>query len=383
MQIRQRRHLCATATLAVTASLLLSGCSDSSNNDTTSSSANPPATDSAAIADPSATVDSPPDDSKVEIVLDERSVQAVASDLQTPAGLAVQPGSGHILVSTAAGVLRLDPDRRFSVTIEIDGFENDVYGKGPEYNIGPLGLGFLDETTLVVGGGDLDDGEDVIRFYEVGPAARDTPMSAATAVHAVGPIPKGADSHRGEGNYFGLLVHDSNVFVTSHGDDTKGWLSRIDCSGETPGNLQPLIAVKKSTHLDGPSGIAFQADGLMVVSVTGELTEFPDAVLAVFDPETGELQKTVSTELHDITAILMHPTDGRLYALDFAWAAPEKGGLYSIDLSSEPPTVTKHATLLHPTAMACTTGGQLVISCVENQEDESAGQGRIYTVSVE
>ena len=37
----------------------------------------------------------------------------------------------------------------------ITGFKQDVYGKGPMYDIGPLGLAFLDANTLVVGGGDL------------------------------------------------------------------------------------------------------------------------------------------------------------------------------------------------------------------------------------
>ena len=46
-------------------------------------------------------------------------------------------------------------------------FPLDVYGKGPMYNMGPLGLAFLDRDTLVVGGGGLVDDNELLRVYKV------------------------------------------------------------------------------------------------------------------------------------------------------------------------------------------------------------------------
>lgn len=371
-----------TVTVFAAGAITLSGCSGSPEESGVTASQNDAAGTAIAkqeTADPetenSADVTEPP--------FVELPIQAVCDGLHTPAGLTIQPGTGHVFVSTAKGILRLDPEKEYAAVEEIIGFENDMYGAGPTYHLGPLGIGFVDEETLVVGGGGLPDGQDVVRCYKAGKTSLAEPMSVDQTEHVIGPIPKGKHSHRGEGNYFGLTIHNKSVYLTSHGDDSKGWLSRVEFGADGPGNLEPLIAVKKATYLDGPSGVSVLPDGKLVVSQTGELHEHPDAVLAVFDLATGELQRKISTGLFDITAILIHPSSGRLYALDFAWALPEEGGLYSIDIAEETPIVTKHAVLTHPTAMAVAANGDLIVGCVEHQDEQTEGRGRIYIVSMD
>ncbi len=309
----------------------------------------------------------------------------IAENLDTPAGLAIQPVTGDIFVATVQGIVRLDADDNFAAHPEIIGFPKDMYGAGPTYNFGPLGLGFLDESTLVVGGGGASDGEDVIRFFTVGNAPLPEPMNADSALHSVGPIAEGEQSHRGEGNYFGLHIHDGTVFVTSHGDDTQGWVSRIKVIDQKPEGLEPFLPSKTFTDTDGPSGIAFLPDGSMLVSQTGELHERPDSVLAVVDLSTGEFVRKIETGLFDVTKIVVHPSSQKLFALDFAWATPGEGGLFTLDIDSDEKAavVTKHAALVHPAAIAITDSGELIVACVGHQDENPKPQGTIHRISLE
>ena len=350
--------------------LTAAGCTASSSPE------QPAAADSNVVMTDAATEDSVP--------LQEFTTTLIAEGLDTPAGLAVQAGSGDAFVSTAQGIIRLDAADEYSAHPEITGFDEDAYGKGPSYRFGPLGLCFLNDTTLVVGGGGLLDGEDVVQFFEVGAVPLAEPVSAGSARYRVGPIPQGEYSHRGEGNYFALQVHNGAIYVTSHGDDTKGWISKVTFDGPTPVTLQPVIAAKTATGVDGPSGLAVLPNNKLLVSQTGELHERPDSLLSVFDPVSGELEQKMETGLYDITAILIHPTTGTIYALDFAWAVPEEGGLYSLEVNDDRGQIvaTKHASLLHPTAMAVTTDGDLIVTCVEDQDEQTDARGKVYRVAL-
>jgi hypothetical protein len=314
----------------------------------------------------------------------EFTTTLVAQELHTPSGLAIQTGSGDVFVSTTRGVIRLDAGNNYSPHFEITGFGEDTYGKGPSYQFGPLGLGFLDDTTLVVGGGGGLDGEDQLYFFDVGLTSLPEPISAETARHKVGPIRQGEQSHRGEGNYFALHINEGIIYTGSHGDDSKGWVSRVSIDDHKPGALEPFFATKVATAVDGPSGLALLRNGKLLVSQTGELHERPDSVLALFDAVSGEFEQKFETGLYDITAILIHPTTGTLYVLDFAWAVPGEGGLFSLEIDYDRGriNVVKHASLLHPTAMAVTTDGNLIVTCVEDQDEKTEARGKAYRVSV-
>ena len=68
--------------------------------------------------------------------------------------------TGDVFVSDSAAsrVIRVNGDGEQQDVVT--DFPQSTYGKGPIYNIGPLGLAFIDDTTLVVGGGGLPDGEE-------------------------------------------------------------------------------------------------------------------------------------------------------------------------------------------------------------------------------
>ena len=80
----------------------------------------------------------------------ELEFETVLDGLDNPCGVAVQPETNHVFVSDsgAGKVIRVVDGKAQAVIVE---FPRDTYGKGPKYQIGPLGLTFLDKDTLVVG----------------------------------------------------------------------------------------------------------------------------------------------------------------------------------------------------------------------------------------
>ena len=137
----------------------------------------------------------------------DHHVTTVVDGLDNPAGVAIQPDTGHVFVSDsgASRVIRVVDGKAQDV---ITDFPVDVYGKGPKYNIGPLGLVFLDKNTLVVGGGGLVDGEELLRVYKVPeagqPAIKASKMENSSKLVA-------SDEVKGEGNFYGVVSNDKFV----------------------------------------------------------------------------------------------------------------------------------------------------------------------------
>ena len=124
------------------------------------------------------------------------------------------------------------------------GFPLDIYGKGPMYNIGPLGLAFLDKDTLVVGDGGFKDGDEFIRVFTV-PAAGKPAIKYEDTKQKLGPL-AATDQLKGEGNLYALALTKTAVYVTCNGDDTKGWVAKADLAGGKFGELKRFIATKEA-----------------------------------------------------------------------------------------------------------------------------------------
>lgn len=321
-------------------------------------------------------------DAPVVLTAIEFDQKVIADGLNTPAGLAVQPESGDVFVSTIDGVLRLEAGNDFNMNPEIVGFQTDFYGGGPTYSFGPLGLSFLDSKTLVIGGGGKKDGEDLIWTIDVPMKPSNPSLEIDKAGKSFGPIVAGDDSFRGEGNYFGLCIDNQKIYTASHGDDSKAWISTIDL-GDDSDQIRPMIAAKTSTFVDGPSGLALLPGGKLLLAQTGELHEGPDSLLSIFDLESGELEKTIKTGLYDITAVLVDSDSGEIFVADFSWADADKGGLYLVDIKGEG-AVVKCASLVHPTALSFSANGDILVACAahsENGEDIPPKQGQVFLLS--
>ena len=318
----------------------------------------------------------PPSDSANEVDL-----LVVADKLDNPCGVAVQPGTDHVFVSMKERIIRLAPGEPNATFDFLTDFPTDSYGKGPTYEFGPLGIAFLNDATLVVGGGGNQDGEDLVSVYGA-PAAPPTESTAAKhdqAKYTTGPIPRGADSKRGEGNFHGVAIDGSAAFVTCNGDDTKGWIGKIEFDGDKPGPLVPFISSKVLTGVDGPAGAVIAPSGKLLVSQLGELNEHPDSLLTFYDPASGALLQKLETGLCDVTAVAYSPKTGALYALDFAWAKPSAGGLFRLEIRGEKVRAKRLARIDKPTAMAFAADGTLYIAALGAAEKGAAEiSGKIF-----
>ncbi|MEX0726253.1 MAG: hypothetical protein WD065_08290 [Planctomycetaceae bacterium] len=303
------------------------------------------------------------------------------TNLENPSGVGVHAGTGDVFVASRYGVYRYNPAAK-KVHLEIAGYPEpiDIYGKGPMYPIGPLGIGFMGAEHLVVGDGSRIDGEELVRVYKINPEYSDDsePVKEDAAEFTLGPITAGEASAKGEGNFYGVAVTDTAIYITSNGDDTKGWVAKADIAEGKPGALTPYIATKVATEVDAPIGITMNPDGSqIVISQGGEVNVAGDSLLTMYNPADGALTKKMATGLNDICGVAYSPKTGKLYAVDFAWVDPTQGGLFELVIEGDAVTATKLLSLDKPTALAFDANGKLYITVFGTQQegsDKSPGQ---------
>ncbi len=289
-------------------------------------------------------------------------VEDVLKNLNNPCGVAIQPETNTVFVaeSGAGRVVRVVQGKRQEVIVD---FPKDIYGSGPKYDIGPLGLLFLDKETLVVGGGGNRDGKELVRVYSVPEVGAD-PIQASAMVAHIGPLAE-EDGVAGEGNFYGVAANAGAIFVTANGDDQKGWIARVPRK-ENFGDLRRFIATKELVNVDAPVGLTMSPDGQLVVGQMGELESKADSLLTFYGAENGKLLLNLETGLRDITALAYTNKSRQLYALDFSWSSPSDGGLFRLDGEGtgreQVCRAIKIASLDKPTAMAVTSNDTLYVT---------------------
>jgi hypothetical protein len=289
--------------------------------------------------------------------------KTVAGDLDNPSGVAVHAGTGHVFLAAHTGVYRLAPGTPGKLTAEVTGFKTDLYGKGPKYNIGPLGVALLGDKHLIVGDGSLVDGEELVRVFKIAPTPPAQPAAAESAEFLLGPIKAGAESAKGEGNFYAIAVSSKAFYVTANGDDTKGWVLKSDITDGKPGELKPFLPTKPAVSVDAPVGITLSADEkTLVVGQMGEVNVPGDSLLTMYETATGKLVKSLKTGLHDIAGLAYSPKTGKLYCVDFAWVDTKQGGLYELTVTGDEVKATKIASLDKPTALAFDKDGGLYVT---------------------
>lgn len=314
------------------------------------------------------------------------AVRSVAGNLDNPSGVAIHPETGHIFVAEHRGVLRLSPQteegkKGMARTFEVRKYPSDIYGKGPMYDIGPLGVAFLNGEHLIVADGSRPDAEELVRIYEIAATPPEKSQAEDAATYTLGPIKPGDASEKGEGNFYGIAVTNQAIHITSNGDDTKGWILRSQLEGDKPGELQPFIATKQDVEVDAPCGITVNADGDLVVGQMGEISVLGDSLLLVYDAKTGKLKQQYKTGLSDITGLAYSPATGRLYATDFAWADTKQGGLFELTLENGACTTRKVLELDKPTAITFDNKGHAFVTVFGTAEEGAKGKpGKLIRV---
>ncbi len=312
------------------------------------------------------------------VLLAEPTVETVAEGLNVPCGVAVQPGTGHVFVadSAAGRVVRIVDGEIENVIVD---FPIDKYGKGPVYPIGPLGLAFIEENVLAVGGGGYPDAKDKLRVYNV-PAAGEAALKADDDDVSALELPA-TDKLAGEGNFYGVAFTGDALFVTCNGDDTKGWISRAGVKGAKVGPFMRAIATKELTEVDAPVAITVAPDGSLAVGQMGEISLPGDGLLTFYDPKDGSKLANFETGLSDITGLAYAPK-GKLLATDFSWSDPSGGGLFQISAKytkkKQSLDVTKIIELDKPTAIAVDADGNVYVTVVGSGEGTS---GKLLKIS--
>jgi sugar lactone lactonase YvrE len=299
----------------------------------------------------------------------EEKIETVIEGLVNPCGVAVQPETGDLFIadSGAGRIIRVQvgEDGKATQSDVVTGFTKDVYGKGPMYDIGPLGLAFLDKKTLIVGGGDKVDVEEVIYVFDV-PEAGAAAIKVDDAKAKLGPL-ESTDELKAEGNYYGVAIAGGSVYASANGDDTKGWIVRAAIEGTNFGELERSIATKEATNVDAPVALTVDPRGNLVVGQMGEINAPNDSLLTFYNPKSGEKRLNLETGLFDITGLAYSPK-GHLYATDFAWMAAEEGGLFRLDAEGQGQEQTINAVKItaldKPTALAFGKDGSLYITII-------------------
>ena len=311
----------------------------------------------------------------------EEEIEVVLDGLKNPCGVAVQPGTGHVFVSdSAAGkIVRVVDGKTEDVII---GSAQDVYGKGPKYDIGPLGITFLDKQRLATGDGGYKDGEEYVRVFKV-PEPGQSALSYDEGT-TIGPIEE-SENIKAEGNLYGIVATNAAIFVTCNGDDTKGWVARATVNGTKFGPLERFIATKEAVNVDAPVAITVSPRGEVVVGQMGEISVGNDSLLCFYNANDGKLLMNKETGLHDITDLAYSPK-GHLYATDFAWSALDEGGLFRLDREivegEQQVSPVKITGLDKPTAMAFGKDGELYITVIgEVDGEEQVGQGQLIKLA--
>lgn len=322
------------------------------------------------------------------------SVKPVLTGLDNPCGLAVRPGhlqngSAELFVaeSGALRVVAISTSKPDDLREVIVGFPEGSFGGGfrnggsrnggSQYKIGPLGLLFLTRTKLVVGGGGLAKGEELLRVYSLPPSG--TVLSAEQMDHSLGPVRAGGRSAVGEGDFFGLAKTADALFVTSHGDDSQGWILKSPIEANRLTDLQPFIATKKLTGTGSPTGIVVNRQRhlqYLVVGQMGSTTATRNSLLCFYSPRSGSLALSLSTELHDIVGLAYSPS-GNLYAVDFAFNAEQDGGVYRLDEvlidGRQACRPVKIAAANKPTALVFAPDGALYVTALGTSHGDAGG----------
>ncbi|MCA9044760.1 MAG: hypothetical protein KDA69_10600 [Planctomycetaceae bacterium] len=303
-------------------------------------------------------------------------IRTIVRNLDNPSGIAIQPETGHIFVSEHRGVLRLSPQteegkKGLARAFEVNRYPTDIYGKGPMYDVGPLGVAFLDGEHIIVADGSRKDAEELVRVYKVGTTSAEKPAKEDSAVYTLGPITAGDTSAKGEGNFYGIAITNNAIHITSNGDDTKGWVLRSQLKDGKPGELEGFIATKQDVQTDAPCGITVSSSGDLVVGQMGEVNVAGDSLLLIYDAKTGKLKKSYETGLSDITGMAYSPATGKLYATDFSWAATENGGLFELTISGDKCEARKVCELDKPTAIVFDDKGNALITAFGTAEEGS------------
>ena len=302
--------------------------------------------------------------------------QVVIGGLKSPGGVAVQPKTSTVFVADTGNgrIVRLnDVAGSYSFKPVVTGFPKAA-GNRKLPQSGPLGMAFLNKYMLAVSSIGRAAPQDSISVYRIPAAGR---LDAGETIFHVAASNEIRKASLTQGNAMAVAATANAIYVASNGTSGKGWIGKAAVINGKASEFKPFITTKDGLDLDAPTSIALGRKGQLVVGQMGELNVPNDSRLTVYDAESGDLLIDVSTELHDIAAVAVSPKTGRVYAVDFAYMAPEEGALYRLDFFRDGDEWTcKAANLMplkRPSGLAFADDGTLYITTYDSHSPEHRG----------
>lgn len=296
-------------------------------------------------------------------------LETIAAGLDNPCGITFRPATNELLVSESGSgrIVLLPADKPGKPTPVVTGFPVRPAPAPFSFDVGPLGITFLDRLTFAVGTGGDKKGRDVVAIFSL--SAGDKPLTFETARRKLGPIRPEADGKNAEGFFYGVANVPTALFATSHGDDASGWISRaflIDSAGKAA-DFKPLINTKSLSGVGGPMALVLSKRGELVVGECGSFDKPHGAAISFYSPkDKGRLLLSVPTGLSNITGLAYSPRSAYLYALDLSWSDTKEAGLYRIDATRENGRMSAKAVKItpldRPTAMTFASDGTLYVT---------------------
>jgi hypothetical protein len=280
--------------------------------------------------------------------------------------------------SGAGRVVRVAADKQDEVTAVVTGFPRAPWSSDPGRQVGPLGLAFITRTKLAVGTGGLGLGEDLIRVYAL--PADAVALEYDQADHSVGPVPADSRSETGEGGFLSLATIEEEIekalFAASSGDDAEGWILKAALGGNRLSDLRPFIATRRVAGAAAPTSVTINPKPrahYLVVGQMGEAGDDRDSRITFYGPATGAMALNLNAGLYDVCGLAYSRPSGDLYAIDFAWANPEAGGVYRIESAEvdgrESCRAVKIASVRRPTSLAFAPDGALYVTAFGERAD--------------
>ena len=298
------------------------------------------------------------------VAQDKITPKIVTSNLKNPCGVAIRPVTGEIMVSdTGRGrVIQVDRESTREVIVELP-IEEFKLDRG--IVIGPTSLMFRGRHILLVGSSGQEDGADSISVFDLQKFGR-TALKPEAAEKTL--TLEASDEGPAEGDFLAMAMTRTGLFVNNFGTSKPGWVFTADLVLNDVVNFRRFIptnkiAEKKTEMTSTPGGIAVSHEGHLAVAQMGSRDQPEDSKLTFYSP-AGELLDVFPTGLNDIVALAYGPKSKRLFALDFNWQNPRRGGLYKLvavdsKLGCEAELVTR---LERPTSMAFDPSGNLYIT---------------------
>lgn len=299
----------------------------------------------------------------------EPQVQVVVQGLVAPCAVAARPESDQLFLAErgAGRIVRIVNNQAVEV---VRGFGKSTYAEGPKHELRPLGLWFLDANTLLVGGGDVPDGEGVLRIYDLTKLG-ETPLELADAKVVASPVSQ-EKAGPAKARFYAVAATKEAVFLSCRRDDGPGWIARGAREASGLGAFARALPTADSDAFDAPLALIVSRRGYLVAGQIGDTNTPHDSLLAFYHPKNMKLLLRWQTGLYDVTGLAYSDKTGHLYATDAAWMAPAEGGLFQLIArkpTADPPMEAPRITRLDkPTALAFGADGSLYVTILGSSE---------------